>query len=95
MFGAIEGTRLTPLGVWAGSELRRVVPPQITPQLPAKDLLGLLTGTDEVDAWNRARRWFGERTMDQIVTELALPAAEAIPAERLTMAAAGDRNQWA
>jgi hypothetical protein len=84
LFGAIEGTRLTPLGVWTHAELRRVVPPQITPELPAKDLLGLLAGIDEVDAWNRARHWFGERTMDQIVTELALPAAEATPAERLT-----------
>ncbi len=84
LFGAVEGTRLTPLGVWASSELRQVVPPQITSELPAKDLLGLLAGIDEVDAWNRARHWFGERTMDQIVTELALPAAEATPAERLT-----------
>jgi Plasmid pRiA4b ORF-3-like protein len=84
LFGAIEETQLTPLGVWAGSELQRVVPPQITPQLPAKDLLGLLAGTDEVDAWNRARHWFGERTVDQIVTELTLPAAVATPAERLT-----------
>ncbi|MGH3621557.1 MAG: plasmid pRiA4b ORF-3 family protein, partial [Sciscionella sp.] len=69
---------------WVRSELRRVVPPQITPQLPAKDLLGLLAGTDEVDTWNRASRWFGERTMDQIVAELVQPASEAIPAERVT-----------
>ncbi len=84
LFGAIEGTRLTPLGVWVGSELRRVVPSQITPQLSAKDLLGLLTGGDEVDAWNRASRWFGERTIDQIVAELATCAVEATPAERVT-----------
>jgi hypothetical protein len=84
LFGAIEETRLTPLGVWARSELRRVVPPQITPQLPAKDLLGLVAGTDEVEAWNRARRWFGERTRAQIVTELVLAAAEATPTQRVT-----------
>jgi hypothetical protein len=83
LFGAIEGTRLTPLGVWVDSELRRVVPPPITPRLPAKDLLGLLAGSDEVDAWNRASRWFGERTVDQIVAELAPSAAEATPAERV------------
>lgn len=83
LFGAIEGTRLTPLGIWVDSELRRVVPPQITPQLPAKDLLGLLAGADEVDAWNRASRWFGERTVDQIVAELVPCAAEATPAERV------------
>ncbi|MEC3978733.1 plasmid pRiA4b ORF-3 family protein [Amycolatopsis sp. H20-H5] len=83
LFGAIEGTRLTPLGVWAGSELRRVVPPQVTPELPAKDLLGLLAGTDEVDAWNRATHWFGERTSAQIVAELAQCAAEATPAQRV------------
>lgn len=84
LFGVIEETRLTPLGVWARAELQRVMPPQIVPQLPAKDLLGLLAGTDEGEAWNRARRWFGDRTVDQIVTELALPAAEASPAERVT-----------
>lgn len=84
LFGAIEGTRLTPLGDWAHAELRRVVPPQITPELPAKELLGLLAGTEEVDTWNRARHWFGQRAVEQIVTELALPAAEATPAERLT-----------
>lgn len=83
LFGAIEGTRLTPLGVWVDSELRRVVPPQITPRLPAKDLLGLLAGADEVDAWNRASRWFGERTVDQVVAELIPCAAEATPAERV------------
>jgi hypothetical protein len=82
LFGAVEGTRLTPLGVWVQAELRRVVPPQITPQLPAKHLLGLLTGADEVDAWNRASRWFGERTTAQIVAELVPAAAEATPAER-------------
>jgi hypothetical protein len=63
--------------------LRRVVLPRITPELPAKDLLGLLAGTDEVDAWNRARRWFGERTTDQIVAELVPAAAEATTAERV------------
>jgi hypothetical protein len=83
LFGAVDGTRLTPLGVWARSELRRVVPPRITPELPAKDLLGLLAGTDEVDAWNRARRWFGDRTTDQIVAELVPAAAEATAAERV------------
>lgn len=61
LFGAVEGTRLTPLGTWARAELQRVVPPQITPQLPAKDLLAQLAGADEVDAWNRASRWFGDR----------------------------------
>lgn len=84
LFGAIEGARPTPLGVWAGSELRRVVPPQITPQLPVKDLLGLLAGVDEVDAWNRARGWFGERTSAQIVAELVPCAAEATSAQRVT-----------
>jgi Plasmid pRiA4b ORF-3-like protein len=84
LFGAIEGTRLTPLGVWVRAQLRRVIPPQITPQLPAKDLLGLLGGVDEVDAWNRASRWFGERTIDQIVAELVQVVCEATPAERVT-----------
>jgi hypothetical protein len=84
LFGAIEGTRLTPLGVWLDSELRRVVPPPITPQLPAKDLLGLLAGADEVDAWNRASRWFGDRTVEQVVADLVPSAAEATPAERVT-----------
>lgn len=84
LFGALEGTRLTPLGVWVRAELRRVVPPQITPELPAQDLLGQLGGADEVDAWNRASRWFGERTPDQIVAELVQSVCEATPAERVT-----------
>jgi Plasmid pRiA4b ORF-3-like protein len=84
LFGAIAGTRLTPLGIWVRSELRRVLPPQITPHLPAKDLLGLLSGTDEVDGWNRASRWFGERTIDQIVAELVQAGCEATAAERVT-----------
>ena len=67
LFGALDGTRLTPLGEWVHVELRRVVPPQITPAMPAEDLLGLLADADEVDAWNRACRWFGDRTRDQIV----------------------------
>lgn len=83
LFDAVEGTRLTPLGGWVHAELRRVVPPQITPDLPAQDLLGLLAGTDDVDAWNRAMHWFGERTTDQIVAELVRSAAEATPAERI------------
>lgn len=84
LFGALEGTRLTPLGEWARAELLRVIPPQITPELPAADLLGLLTDADEVDAWNRADRWFGDRTSEQIVAELVPAAAEASPAERIT-----------
>lgn len=83
LFGAIKATRLTPLGVWVDSELRRVVPPMITPQLPAKDLLGLLVKVDEVDVWDQASRWFGERSNAQIVDELAAAAAAAPPAERL------------
>ncbi len=84
LFGAIEGTRLTPLGVWARAELQRVVPPQITPELPAKNVLDLLAGSDEVDAWHRATRRFGERTVAQIVAELVPCAAEAAPAQWVT-----------
>jgi hypothetical protein len=83
LFGALEGTRLTPLGTWVHAELRRVVPPRITPELPVADLLGLLAGTNEVDAWDRAGSWFGERTTEQFVTELVEAAAEATPAERV------------
>lgn len=42
------------------------------------------TGTHEVDSWNRARRWFGERTAHQIVAELVRAATDATPAERIT-----------
>ena len=84
LFGAIRGTELTPLGAWVHAELRKIVPPQITPELPAADLLEQLAGTDEIDAWNRARRWFGDRTREQIVTELVPSAADASPAEQIT-----------
>jgi len=83
LFGAVEGTRLTPLGRRAQAELQRVVPPQITPQLPAKDLLAQLAGADEVDTWNRASGWFGERAIERIVAELVPSAADATPAERI------------
>jgi hypothetical protein len=82
LFGALEGTRLTSLGEWVHAELRRVVPPQITPEMPAEELLGLLADADEVDAWNRADRWFGDRTEDQIVAELVRSAASS--ADRVT-----------
>jgi hypothetical protein len=84
LFGVIEGTELTPLGSWGHAELRKIVPPQITPELPSADLLEQLAGTDEIDAWNRSRRWFGDRTREQIVAELVPSAAEASPAERIT-----------
>lgn len=84
LFGVIEGTRLTPLGVWARAELQRVVPPQITPRMAVKDLLDLLAGADDADSWHRATRWFGERTAAQIVAELVPCAAEASPAQRVT-----------
>lgn len=83
LFGAVEGTRLTPLGVWARAELQRVVPPQITPGMAVKDLLDLLAGCDEADAWHRAGRWFGERAKPQIVAELVACAAEVTPAQRV------------
>jgi hypothetical protein len=75
LFGALKGTRLTPLGTWVHAELRKIVPPQITSELPAADLLEQLAGTDETDAWNRAHRWFGDRTREQIVAELVPSAA--------------------
>lgn len=53
LFGAMEGTRLTPLGTWAHAELRKVVPPQITPELPAADLLELLAGVARQTLWLR------------------------------------------
>lgn len=84
LFGALDGTRLTPLGTWVHEELRRVVPTQITPAMPAEELLGLLSEADEVDAWNRAGRWFGDRTTDQIVAELVRSAASST--ERVTAA---------
>lgn len=55
LFGAIEGTRLTPLGVWAEAELRRVVPPAITPRMPVAQLLAMLVDGDEADAWETIR----------------------------------------
>jgi hypothetical protein len=84
LFGAVEGTRLTSLGTWVREELRRVVPPSITPALPAGELLSLLAVADEADAWNWVRRWFGDRTRDQIVAELVQAAGEASSAERIT-----------
>jgi hypothetical protein len=84
VFGVLDGTRLTPLGAWAEQELRRVVPPPITPGTPVADLLRLLADGEEADLWDRACRWFGDRTVELIVTELCECAAEAAPAERVT-----------
>ncbi len=83
LFGAVEGTRLTPLGVWLESELRRVVPPAITPDTSVAHLLNRLVDGEEADTWDRARRWFGDRTIAQIVAELCQGAAEGSPAERV------------
>ncbi|MFL6053121.1 MAG: hypothetical protein ACJ72W_09425, partial [Actinoallomurus sp.] len=84
-FGVLDGTRLTPLGTWLRTELARVVPPQITPQMPADRLLEQLAGADQTDAWNRARRcWFGDRTVEQVTAQLLQAAADATPAQRMT-----------
>lgn len=85
-FDVLDGTRLTPLGTWLRTELARVVPPQITPQMPADRLLEQLAGADETDVSERARRcWFGDRTVEQITAELLhAAAADATPAQRMT-----------
>ncbi|SDH37874.1 pRiA4b ORF-3-like protein [Lentzea fradiae] len=84
LFGAVEGSAPTPLGVWALAEWRRVLPQPITADLPAKELLDLLDGIDESEAWQRAVQWFGGRTKTEIVAELLPCAAEAAPAQRIT-----------
>ncbi|HEY5855112.1 MAG TPA: plasmid pRiA4b ORF-3 family protein [Aldersonia sp.] len=80
-FDVLDGMGLTPLGEWACDELRRVVPPPITPDMPARELLTQLAGAD--DHWNRAGFWFGGRTVEHIVAELAAAATDATPAERM------------
>lgn len=84
LFGAIEENRLTPLGELVRAEWQQVVPPAITPETSAKELLSRLAGLDEVDARKRAWRWFGhQRTNRQIVDELVQAASTASPAERV------------
>lgn len=43
-----------------------------------------MTEHQQADTWDRARRWFGDRTIAQIVAELCQGAAEGAPAERVT-----------
>lgn len=83
LFGVVAQTGLTPLGQWAQAQLQGSVPAQITPELPAQELLAQLAGTDQVVVETKAHRWFGDRDADQLVVELVSAAAEASPAERV------------
>ena len=78
-FDVLDGMRLTPLGEWARDELRRVVPPSITPDMMARELLTQLAGAD--GPWDCVGRWIGGRTAEHIVDELVAAATDATPAE--------------
>jgi hypothetical protein len=84
-FGAVGGSRhVTPLGRWARHELESRIPPVVTPELPARELLAYLASLDErEDFWEIAYRWLREGEEEAAARELLLVAQDATPAERI------------
>jgi hypothetical protein len=83
-FGALDrGLGLTPLGHYARTQLEQRIPSQITPELPAGELLALLAGLHEQDIWEPAWRWLDDTSPEKATRELLLAATDATPAERI------------
>jgi len=80
-FGALApddggAPQLSPLGKAVLPVLRRRLPRQITPALPAYELLALLTERDEEDPWHAAYPWLAVRPPADAVAALLTAAAK-------------------
>ncbi|MGH3321608.1 MAG: hypothetical protein ACRDN9_15830 [Streptosporangiaceae bacterium] len=86
-FGAMDAAgRLTSLGHWALQRLTDSVPPPATPDLPADEMLRrLAAAADDEDAWCQLWSWLDDRDPADGAEELLHAAAEASPAERVTV----------
>lgn len=78
-FGAVDAAmRLTPLGRWAQQRF----PADITPDLPAGELLTRLAGADEQELLRAARQWYTGRDVNRAAAEVLAAAERATPAAR-------------
>ncbi|MEV4249540.1 plasmid pRiA4b ORF-3 family protein [Streptosporangium canum] len=101
-FGALDRRMaLTPLGEYARAELGRRVPPPITRDLPAAEVLRLLAVLPEEEIWEPVWRWLDidpfrvDSTRDAL-RELLLAAADATPAGRISaVEVIGERGEYA
>ncbi|MEV0567250.1 hypothetical protein [Dactylosporangium sp. NPDC050588] len=92
-FGAVDDHgRLTELG--RETAVRFAVPPPVSPDLPAAELLARLRGTPDADAWRITWRWLDGRDLAATVAELLAVAEAGGAADRLeafgVIAAIGD-----
>lgn len=82
--GAVDGRgRITALGRWLRERLVADVPPPVTPDLPAADLLARLATLPDDEARRQSGRWLAERDPVKAADELLAAAAGAAPAERV------------
>ena len=82
--GAVDGHgRITTLGHWLRERLVAEMPPPVTPDLSAEELLGRLTALPDDEVWRQSGRWLAERDPVKAADELLAAAAGAGPAERV------------
>ena len=99
-FGALDRhMALTPLGEYARAELGRRVPPPITKDLPAAEVLRLLAALPEEEIWEPVWRWcatFRADSTRDAFRELLWAAADATPAGRISaVEVIGERGEYA
>ncbi len=82
--GAVDGGgRITPLGRWLRERLVADVPPPVTPDLSAAELLARLATLPYEEVWRQAGRWLAERDTVKAADELLAAAACTALAERV------------
>ena len=82
--GAVDGEgRITALGRWMWERLVAEVPPPVTPDLSAPQLLDRLATLPDDEAWRQAGRWLVGRDLGKAADELLTAAGDAMPAQRV------------
>jgi hypothetical protein len=82
--GAVDGEgRITALGRWMWERMAAEVPPPVTPELSAPQLLDRLATLTDDEVWRQAGRWLVGRDIGKAADELLTAAADAMPAQRV------------
>ena len=82
--GAVDGQgRIIRLGRWLRERLVDEMPPPVSPDLPATDVLTRLAGLADDDMWRQAGRWLSGREAGVAAEELLAAAAIGPAAQRV------------
>lgn len=82
--GAVDGEgRITALGRWMWERLVAEVPPPVTPDLSAPQLLDRLATLPDDEMWRQAGRWLVGRDIGKAADELLSAAEHTMPAQRV------------